>query len=485
MLEPFKPAEPDKNGISQITMVQDPDQKAFVATVDNKWVAVAQNKDDLTAYMARTDSFAAKASPDIKKVFDVNDLVVWGDVQKLSIGADKAIDDARTDISGMLELAAVAGTQDPVAGALQKQTVNALFAFAKQFLKDADSTMVTVRLTDSGATLGVAGDFKGDSTIARFVAAQKSAKPVTLQGLPGAGSGFLAAGAANWDSATMASALDNFSQQLLADETISKDKRAGDIKKSLELERQILEISTGASFVLLDPPAGGENGFIAGVALIETKDPAKFRDLQSQMLQSNFLNDSMNPDIKQTTSVTPDAVTIKGVKLSKFNIKLSLREETADKPINEANKMVLPMLQKVYGKEGLTAYFGTVGNRGIVIYGSDPGTLEAGVAAAQSNSNELAATPSIAATKDQLVANPIGVAYLPVTRWITLASSIMRPPAAGEPGPSPAILNAPPIVMSAGITNNMVTAEIHVPIATVTGIQEAYGRLQRAFGGGQ
>src|SRR4051812_21588144 len=127
MLEPFKPTEPDAKGISQVTMVQDPDEKAYVAVVDNKWVAVSQNKDDLTAYMARTDSFAAKASPDIKKVFDVNDLVVWGNVQKLSIGADKALDDARTDIAGMLELATVAGTEDPIVGAMQKQGVNTMF----------------------------------------------------------------------------------------------------------------------------------------------------------------------------------------------------------------------------------------------------------------------------------------------------------------------------------------------------------------------
>jgi len=383
----------------------------------------------------------------------------------------------------MLELAAVAGTEDPVASALQKQGVNTMFAFVKQFLKDADASMLTVRLTDSGATLGLAGDFKGDSTIGKFIASQKSSRPVTLQGLPGAGSGFLAAGAANWDGATMGTVIDNFTKALLADETISKDKRAADLKKSMELQRDMLAITTGASFVLLDPPAGGENGFIAGVALMDTKDPAKLRDLQAQVLQSNFMNDSMNPDIKQTVSVTPDAVTIKGVKLSKFNLKLTLREDTPDKPINDANKMVLQMLNKVYGKEGLTAYFGTVGNRGIIIYGSDAGTLEAGVTAAQANSNELGANPTIAATKDQLVVNPIAVAYLPVTRWITLAASIMRPGAAGDAQPSPAILNAPPIVMSAGVTNNMMTAELHVPIATVTGIQEAYARLQRAMGG--
>jgi hypothetical protein len=484
MLEPFKPGEPDAKGISQVTMVQDPDEKGFVATVDNKWVAFSQSKDDLAAYLGRTDSFATRASADIRHVFDVNDVVIWGDVQKLGIGADKALDDLQTEIGGMLELANIAGNQDPVAGALQKQGITAVVAFAKQFLKDADASMVTLRLTESGATLGAAGDFKSESTIGRFVAAQKSSKPVSLQGLPSPGAGFLFAGAMNWDPASMSTVMKNFTQTLLADETLAKDPRGADLKKALDLQRQMIEITTGAKFILLDPPAGGKNGFFSGVFLIDSTNPARFQELQSESMRGNFLQDPMNPDIKQQVTVTPDAVTVKGVKLTKMNVKMSLREDTPDKPVNPASRVAIEMAQKIYGPDGMTIYSGVIGTRGIVISGSDAGTLESAVAAAQANTGELASNPLIAASKEQLVANPVAVMYLPITRWVTLASAILKPGGAAETAPSPAISNAPPVVMSAGVTNSLMTAEVHVPIATISGMKEAVARLQAGMNGG-
>lgn len=485
MLEPFKPGEADRAGISQISMVEDPEQKGFVATVDNKWIAFSQNKEDLATYLGRTDSFASKASADVRKVFDINDLVVWGNVQKLSVGADKALDDTQTEISGMLELANIAGNQDPVAGALQKQGVTTMFAFLKQFLKDADASMFTLRMTESGATIGMVGDFKTDSTIGKFVATQKSARPVSLQGLPSAGSGFLAAGAMNWDPASMATVMGNFTQTLTADETIARDPRGVELKKALDLQRQMLAITTGAKFILLDPPAGGQNGYLSGVLVMDTTDPAKLLQLQSEALKSGFMQDSMNPDIKQSVNVTPDAITVKGVKLTKINMKMTLREETPDKPINPASRMAIEMAQRIYGQDGMTAYFGIVGNHGVVIYGSDAGTIESGVAAAQGNGNELGSNPLIAASKDQLVANPVMVAYLPITRWVALFSSILRPPAPGDAPANPAVANAPPVVMSAGVTNSLMTAELHVPIATISSMQEAIARLQRSMGGGE
>jgi hypothetical protein len=292
----------------------------------------------------------------------------------------------------------------------------------------------------------------------------------------------------NWDSPSLAQVLANFSQTLLSDETIAKDPRGAELKRVLELQRQMLEVTTGMKFILLDPPAGGKSGFMSGVLLMDTRDPAKLLQLQTESMRSSFLQESMNPDIKQSVTVSPDAATVKGVKLNKLNLKVSLREDTPDKPVNQSSRVAVEMAQRIYGPDGMTVYFGIVGNRGICIYGSDTGTLESAVTAAQSNSAELSANPVIAASKDQLVANPIAAAYLPITRWVTLFSSIIRPPAAGDAPPSPAIANAPPVIISAGVTNNLLTAEVHVPIATISGMQEAIVRLQQSMnpgGGGE
>jgi hypothetical protein len=223
---------------------------------------------------------------------------------------------------------------------------------------------------------------------------------------------------------------------------------------------------------------------LSGVALCDTTDPEKFRLDMLESLQSPITKQSFNPDFRQSVVVAPDAVVIKDVRLTRVNVKMGLREETPDKPINPANKAAMGIVEKIYGPDGINVYMGTVGKRAIVIYGSDAPTLESAIAAAQSNTDALSNNPTIAATRDQLVANPVAVAYLPITRWLTLAQAIIHPPAEGEPPPSPAIVNAPPVVISTGVDGSMVTSEIHVPIATVQGAQEAYQRLRRAFMGG-
>jgi len=122
-----------------------------------------------------------------------------------------------------------------------------------------------------------------------------------------------------------------------------------------------------------------------------------------------------------------------------------------------------------------------VGKRVLMVLGTDLSMIEAAITAAQADSDALGSSPEIAATKDQLVANPVAVAYLPIARWVTLAQSITLPPAAGGRGgaaANAAVGNAPPVVMSLGVTGTMVTAELHVPLATIRAAQEAITRME-------
>jgi hypothetical protein len=343
--------------------------------------------------------------------------------------------------------------------------------------------MLTLRMSDSGATMGVVGDFKPDGSIGKFVSALKDAKPLSLQGLPNGNGGFLLAGAANWDPASIGKVLTAYGDALIGDETVAKDPRAAEFKQEIELQKKMLALTTGVSFVALDPPAGGKNGYFCGVALMNTNDPEGLKKAALEAAKHTALQQATNPDMVIKVTTVPNAVTIKDVKLTKLNYKVSLREETPDKPVNQAIKAVFPMIDRMYGPDGLTAYIGTVGGRLIVIYGSDQTTLESGIAAAQDNTDDLTNNQAISQVKDQVVPNPIAVGYLPVTRWVTLMQSILKPGSGGDPL-SPAIAGAPPALTSVGINGSMMTAEVHVPITTISGVQEAVQRLQRAMMGG-
>jgi hypothetical protein len=278
-----------------------------------------------------------------------------------------------------------------------------------------------------------------------------------------------------FNAETLENPLRSMLDKLSADPAVSKDERMVEIKKVFDMILQELALVKGASFVFLDPAAGGKNGLLNGAVTIDTTDPQKLMEMQVASAKGFFGKESMDPDLKQTVTVTPNAVTIKGVQLTRMTIKFALREETPDKPLRPESKFALETIDRIYGPNGMTLYSGIVGKRVLAIYGSDTTTLESSVAAAQSNSSDLSKMPEITGMKEQIVANPVGVMYLPVARWIDLVPLIGGAgagPAAGAPLP-PAAKPLPPVVVSVGVVGNTMTAEVHVPISTIRGIQEA------------
>jgi len=481
MLEPFTPGIPDNAGICEVTIPSNA-SKGFVAIIANKWVAFAQTKEVLQAYLGRTDPMSKSLTADALKAFDANDLVVWANVAKLTTGMDAIMENAQTQFTGSMERANLANGQDAFGAAMQREIFTLAFSGIRQYLKDADTGMMTLRLDDAGATLGIAGGFKPNSPFGNFIAAQKAAKPISMLGLP-AGN-FLFAGAFSWDPASMTKAANMVVQQVFADETISKDARAADLRKYFDAAVQTLTVINGENIVLIEPPPGGQSGFLHGAVLIDTADPQKLLDLQLQMFKNSGAMSAIsgNGDLQTTVGVTPDAVTVKGVKLAKASIKFSLRADTPDKPLNPASRQALSMINTMYGVDGLTMYYGVVGKHEIAIFGSDAANIDAAITAAESNSDALAKSDAIAASKAQLLPNPLMVAYLPVTRWFMLAESFIRPGAAA-PFPD-SIAKAPPIVFSAAVDGNSVTEEIYVPLNTINGIRDAIVRLQGGPQGG-
>jgi hypothetical protein len=275
--------------------------------------------------------------------------------------------------------------------------------------------------------------------------------------------------------------------QIAADPALAGDARLADLRKNFEAVKQLVQLTGGVSFTMSEPTALAKDGYFTGAFLIETADPKKYVDLELQSAGGNMAQLAASPDIKTAVTVTPNALTVKDVALAKLNVKLSLREETPDKPIPAASRQELEMAQRMYGPNGMNMYLGVVGKRVLVVFGTDLTMIESAITAAQADSDALGTSPEIAATKDQLVANPVAVAYLPIARWVTLAQSITQPPAAGGRGAAtsgPAPASAPPVVMSLGVTGTMMTVEVHVPIATIKATQDAVTRMQLGAPGG-
>src|SRR5216110_370733 len=105
---------------------------------------------------------------------------------------------------------------------MQRHGINLVFDSTRRFFADAGAGMVTVRVTDAGATFGLVADFKADSPMGKLVASQAGRGPATLKGLPTGK--FLAVGAAQWNSQTVASTVGGFFDSVLADPLLAKDE---------------------------------------------------------------------------------------------------------------------------------------------------------------------------------------------------------------------------------------------------------------------
>ncbi|MCL2648355.1 MAG: hypothetical protein FWD61_15320 [Phycisphaerales bacterium] len=468
MLENFQPGEPDKDGIFEVTPPGS--SKGYALTVD-KWVALSPDHEALTAYLKRKGSLTKSLPEDSLKVFEANDLVVWANIPAVEPSWTKQLEDIQTMVVSRMDLLSMNKATPELSMALAKGMLKESFLAAGQYIKDAQSAMFTLRLSDAGLTLGTVGSFKHNTPMGNFLAAQKNAKPLTLQGLP-AGD-FLVAGFVAWDGKTNSIVLADAIKRVTSDEAFTKAAKPDDIAKFTELNHQLVSMTSGMSIVLLDK--GLTNGIMHGATIIETSDPAKYIAIVTELYNNNSVLKAIgsgNPDIIQETTVSPTPTTIKNIKFTRVNIKWKLREATADKPLTPGSQEAYAMITKLYG-ESISMYMGEVGKRVLGIYGSDPAELEAAVVAAQTNSSNLANHASIIASKNQVVPNPIGVFYLSVSRLVDLAQTIKTDaPAAGGGGGAGG--NAtPPLVGSAGITANTLTLELHLPLAAINQIKNA------------
>ena len=191
MLQNLSPGTPDKDGISEVTLPGDATDKGYVANVD-KWVALSQDREVLSNFLSKKNSFGKAASAETLKTFESNDLVIWANTSAASASVNKLLEDKQQEVTGMMDLMNLNNNQGQTAGALQKEMVNLYFSGFKQFVQDANHTMLTLRLSDTGLTLGMIGAFKADSPFGKFVAAQKPKEAPSLMGLPDGE--FLAAG---------------------------------------------------------------------------------------------------------------------------------------------------------------------------------------------------------------------------------------------------------------------------------------------------
>jgi hypothetical protein len=475
LLAGFKPGE-EKDGISDVTMPNDPTEKGFVARRE-KFVALAMKREHLEHYLAMKGNITGKMTAETLAAINGNDISVYANVPELSKAYGETAKQYLKFVGNMMAPPPGRDGEMPVAMIVGKELSNLVFAAAGNFLEDAESSLLTVRLGDAGVTLGASGSFKKDSTWGKFIAAQKPNREVSLKGLPKFEEP-LAAGSIYLDSSNITMMLTSLVERVTTNPSATLPGAKGDVEqttKAMVIQKQMAEISSGGSFAVYTPADAKATGYLHAVFLIESTDAGKYVGLIAELAKMGSIDTAGSP-IKVGVTVKENAETIGAVSVNRIKFTVNPLRDTA--PASPAG-----LVNDIGGPNGITLTTAAVGKHAVLVLSSDRKLVAAAIEAAKKDSDELGASKEVAAVKGQVLANPSLVVYLPVDRWIAVAH-LGKPAATGLAlGLQPPVPT--PVVMSANVTGQTVRFELFVPMTTLTSGVEAvkmqFGRMM--FGG--
>jgi hypothetical protein len=466
LLEGFSPAAADAEGIQEVTAPQN-GRKGYAAVVAGKWVACAAEKEVLSAYLKRTGGLDKGLSAPVTKAFESNDVVMWVNMEGVRPLAEIALAQAAQVVQ--MQMQAAAANRDAFGSALQQEIATLYLEGLSAVVRDSENVLVTLRMGDAGVTTGFAAAVKAGTPLEKLLTAQQATAAPTLEGLPGGA--FLMAASMRVNGAALQDTVQSVVDRVLANPGVKEDPRAAAMQQMLTKAKETIGMIKGGKMVLAEP-TDPSKGYLKGTMLMDVTDPAKYLEVSlSQYENPDALKamTAMSPDMEMKQTLTRDAVTVQGVKFAKLQVTYKLREETPDKPLAPGAAQGAQILSAMYGPDGMVLHMGVVGNQVLAVIGGDEAMLGTAVAAAQAKSNELAAIPGIAAAKGEIVAYPVGVAYLPVGKWVGMVAKF-----AGRGG-MPAVAafeKAPPMVVSAGISGGMLTEELFAPVGVIGGIMD-------------
>jgi hypothetical protein len=510
MLSDFSPTAKDADGIEGITLPTMPDRKTFAATVADKWVAFAHDHDLLQSYV-KGDNGGAGLDKTIGglgssgtgaaalQVFSGSDAVLWLNVPDIQSVVDPFFGMIQERLGEGFDLANMSANNPPITAAFQKHLFGAYIDIIRAEFRDAQGSLTTLHLSDAGVTLGQNTVMKDGSTLGKIIAAQSAvaqdpAHALMLGGLPGGG--FLGAGAARFDGSVMAPLIADFEKSVMADDIIAKDPHADQIRHLLDTYQQLVTLQNGARMVILDPPVGGDKGAFNGAMLVDSSDPAKCINLMVDMYTGKDMAEVMklfSPTLEMDPTVVRDAVTIKGIKLTKIQATYKLVAATPDHPLPPGAEQGMDIIKKMYGPDGFVMYVGLVpGKNGgaqriLGVFGSEGPVLEGAVSAALADSDELDAMPMIAAEKREIPSHAIAVMYGPLNKWMALVGKLLTDQiqTTGEAAPSWARMmsemkEAPPLMATIEANGTMGSSHLHVPVGTITSVLDLVGKARAA-----
>jgi hypothetical protein len=451
-------------------------QEYFAAHWGN-YAAVAMTKDLLAKKPAGLKLPAASM-----KEASARDAVLWANMPALREKALPHLKEAREQAMKEIEQN-LANSNDPNApkqfAPVAKALVNQGLNVVEGFLKDSDSALVSLNVSDDGIRLAGLSEFRQDSYSGKLAQGLKDTKAQLVSGLPDRK--YFAVVGASTDSKALAQALGDLLNPIAKELANVKGGQqfadaVGAIQQSIMATKSIT-----AGYVM---PEGqlGQEGLIQAVSVAHG-DAQKISQTTKQFLKGYAaLFQNLPKEAGQINfNVQEKAQTVAGVQFDKFTMDMKV----GDPAQQDQMKMVMGL---VYGPGGPGGLMGVVDNNTFLsIQGGSDKLVADAVAAAKANKPNANILPGLPMVDKNLPDNRFLVEYVALDNIARTA--VKAAEQFGVPFKMQLPADLPPLGFAAAAEGNAVRGDLFIPTKTVqsrvaAGMQAAM-QMQGGQPGGQ
>jgi hypothetical protein len=427
------------------------------------------------------EAFAQKFGPLGQQYLGSEDILVLVDLEKLGPVVTPLVDNAIAEMKQQFEHLVEAEMMDAATAESMSSIYEVYGSAAKAVLKDANGLLLGLDLADEGVGLAKVFHYKPESVMAELFPGGSSDAAATLQQLPQQPYIFAAA----FDAKAVA--VGKLYEKLIAALPDPKNNpMVAGYEHWLPMVDQVKSMATA----LYAPSEAGmmSGAMLNSLSIIQTEDAAAYvESFRKYLTAINATSVGMpaatgpgqatQPAVTYTTSFTPNALQIEGVKIDQYQLQLTYSPQ-----MMQQMGPLAPVIM-MFGGSGYSGYIAADGNHVLMTTVTDPQLISRGLQGLKGKAG-LGTSPQIRQLQQSaLPAQPVMESYLSLDGMAEAANAFM--PMFGAP---PIVVpdDVPPVAMGMSIADQSIAARMYIPTRTVQfAIDTVQGLMASMGGGGQ
>jgi hypothetical protein len=379
-----------------------------------QYAAIAPDK----SIIAAKPTNLLKPTGNLAKELDSKDAVIYANIVELRKVAIPAIEKGKTQFMDMMGKAGKGAAGGQQMQAMMKAAIVRYIDVAEGYLRDADSAVVGISLTDTGINVGVLSDFQPESYSGKLVANLKGTSEPMLTGLPAGKYIFYAGASFNPDVSKQV--INDFIGPMITDmgSANTDPKVTADMNKAVETLKLAAGSQKSIAVGLVSPRSQlGVESLYQGIEVVKGDSKTFISAMRDLMpVFAEIMNPAPAAAVAGAAPANPatgfkvdskqDAKTIDGVSFDQYTLNFVITPKTPEEA------QMAQAITFIYGSNGLTYYAGAIDDKTTLFtFGLNEKSLTDAEAAVKKNENVLGNLAQVKAVDAQLPKTRVAAWY--------------------------------------------------------------------------